>query len=249
MGEKLNWRKAVTVSAVLHLMAFTCLGGLVKAEIPLQEEILEMALIDDLSLYGQAGSAAPQGDGSPVLENITPPQPEPPQNQRTEIKQPEKPTEKTLTETKPVNENMPAETVAAAPITPPAGGSSLPGNSSGGAASGISGGSGSGTGNSGGSGSGTGGGISPPAVLASVKPPYPPQARQKGIEGIVVLQVLVLENGRVGDASVVSSSGDSSLDAAALTSVHKWRFVPAQNLATGEKLRSYARTSVSFELE
>ncbi len=44
------------------------------------------------------------------------------------------------------------------------------------------------------------------------------------------------------------SSGDSSLDAAALAGIKKWRFVPAKDLVTGTPLARYTRVPVSFEM-
>lgn len=56
---------------------------------------------------------------------------------------------------------------------------------------------------------------------------YPVLALRRHEEGDVVLKVLVLPNGLVGDAAVVRSSGFTQLDAAALTGVGGWSYVPA----------------------
>jgi len=63
-----------------------------------------------------------------------------------------------------------------------------------------------------------------------VNPPprYPPSARRRGYQGVVLLRVRVLEDGTVGEVRVVRSSGYAVLDRAALEAVKQWRFVPAR---------------------
>ena len=56
---------------------------------------------------------------------------------------------------------------------------------------------------------------------------YPVLALRHHQEGGVLLNVLVLPNGEVGDVRVLRSSGFSQLDAAALTGVGGWHYVPA----------------------
>ena len=56
---------------------------------------------------------------------------------------------------------------------------------------------------------------------------YPPLAQRTGEEGDVVLKVLVLPNGMVGDAAIAQSSGHIQLDAAALIGVGGWYYIPA----------------------
>src|SRR5262245_49148378 len=67
-----------------------------------------------------------------------------------------------------------------------------------------------------------------PAAYRHAPPPrYPAEAWARGVEGVVVLSVLVRHDGRVDDARVAVSSGSSVLDQAALTAVRAWRFAPA----------------------
>lgn len=56
---------------------------------------------------------------------------------------------------------------------------------------------------------------------------YPVLAQRRHQEGDVILKVLVLPNGQVGDVAVLRSSGFAQLDAAALTGVGGWYYVPA----------------------
>lgn len=86
-----------------------------------------------------------------------------------------------------------------------------------------------------------------PYVLYSVKPPYPSDAKARKSTGTVHLRVLVEANGRASDVSVASSSGDSSLDSAAVNSLHKWRFSPAKN-NKGKAIRCYVTVPVTFVL-
>lgn len=87
-----------------------------------------------------------------------------------------------------------------------------------------------------------------PRVLSSVDPNYPEDARQDGVTGTVYISIEVLENGRPGAVEVVSSSGRSSLDEAAVRAVRKWRFVPAQD-EYGRNMRCFTRLPVRFWLD
>ena len=67
----------------------------------------------------------------------------------------------------------------------------------------------------------------PPAYRHTPVPRYPAEARQQGLEGVVVLNVLVRSDGRVEEARIAASSGAAALDEVALDAVRKWTFVPA----------------------
>ena len=67
---------------------------------------------------------------------------------------------------------------------------------------------------------------SQPTVIGDVRIPYPEDARSRGIEGTVVLSVLVDETGQVRTVKVVSGPG-SGLDQAAAKAVERIRFRPA----------------------
>lgn len=86
-----------------------------------------------------------------------------------------------------------------------------------------------------------------PFVIYSVKPPYPSDAKARKSTGTVHLRVLVEPNGKASEVSVASSSGDGSLDAAAVNSLYKWRFSPAKN-AKGQAIRCYVTVPVTFVL-
>lgn len=61
-----------------------------------------------------------------------------------------------------------------------------------------------------------------------MRPSYPASARRLGIQGITMLRVHVLVDGRVGDVLVETSAGHPDLDQAAAAAVRQWRFEPAR---------------------
>lgn len=68
----------------------------------------------------------------------------------------------------------------------------------------------------------------PAKVRSSPKPEYPSEAKAKNQEGTVVVRLQISDEGRVTDASLVSSSGVSSLDEASLRGVRRWTYEPAR---------------------
>jgi protein TonB len=103
---------------------------------------------------------------------------------------------------------------------------------------GSGGGIGSGTGN--GVGPGTGGGfgggayapgngVSWPTVLREVKPKYTPDAMRAKLQGAVELEIVVKEDGTVGEVRVTKSLDKASgLDEAAMEAARKWIFEPGK---------------------
>lgn len=85
-----------------------------------------------------------------------------------------------------------------------------------------------------------------PAPVNSPRPRYPRTARQRGLEGTVVVTVQVSEAGEVVDAAVRTSSGHAMLDQAAMDGVLRWRFSPARRL--GEPTRATIDVPIRFEL-
>jgi len=65
-----------------------------------------------------------------------------------------------------------------------------------------------------------------PEAVTKCPPEYPVLAREKNIDGTVVMSVLVCEHGRVMDVKVTRSV--AILDAAAVTALSCWRFEPAK---------------------
>jgi periplasmic protein TonB len=68
-----------------------------------------------------------------------------------------------------------------------------------------------------------------PAINRCPAPRYPQQAREKGIEGKVILKVTVDEDGNVRRVRLEKSSGSKILDRRAVITVRKrWHFEPAR---------------------
>jgi TonB family protein len=79
------------------------------------------------------------------------------------------------------------------------------------------------------------------------KPPYPKSARRRGQEGTVLLRVLVLEDGKVGEIELAGPSGYTVLDESALKAVKKWIFIPGKN--GGEDISSWVEVPIKFQLD
>ena len=87
-----------------------------------------------------------------------------------------------------------------------------------------------------------GGNIRSPKKVADVAPTYPPIALQAGIEGIVILETVIAEDGSVRDVRVLRSI--PLLDAAAVEAVRQWRFTPT--LLNGEPIPVVMTVTVEF---
>lgn len=108
-------------------------------------------------------------------------------------------------------------------------------------------GSGIGPGSGGGVGGGPfrpGSGILPPRLLREVKPDYTEAARRAGIEGDVVLEIVVRRDGSVGPMRVIRSL-PHGLDRQAMAAVRQWRFEPATRL--GSPVDVIVEVAVEFQ--
>ncbi len=88
---------------------------------------------------------------------------------------------------------------------------------------------------------------SKPAPAYRPEPVYPAFARRLGYEGRVVLHIQVLATGSVGTVRVERSSGYAVLDEAALESVKRWRFKPAQR--GGQPVDATLLVPITFKLQ
>jgi protein TonB len=86
-----------------------------------------------------------------------------------------------------------------------------------------------------------------PLYKQNEPPLYPLKARRLGYEGIVMLKVLIDDNGRVDDLRVLKSSGHRVLDRAALSAVKKWLFEPGTE--DGVKKKMWVKIPVRFDLK
>lgn len=66
-------------------------------------------------------------------------------------------------------------------------------------------------------------------AVSTPHPPYPWSARQRNKEGKVVVRLFVDASGVPSQAEVIHSSGEDSLDTAALSTLRRWRLRPAHS--------------------
>ena len=78
-------------------------------------------------------------------------------------------------------------------------------------------------------------------------PRYPREARQRGWEGVAILQMEVLAEGTVGQITLVSSSGYQILDSAAIDAARDWKFNPAHH--HGRPVASTVTVPIRFVLK
>jgi protein TonB len=88
---------------------------------------------------------------------------------------------------------------------------------------------------------------SPPQKRHSPPPSYPAAALTNGVEGRVVLRVLVGASGDVERVAIYRSSGSTLLDQAALTAVARWKFEPARR--HGEPIEQEVAVPIRFRID
>jgi protein TonB len=86
----------------------------------------------------------------------------------------------------------------------------------------------------------------PPRATFQAPMVYPPRARSQGVEGYVVLSLLIGLTGEIEQVEVVESYPEGTFDEAALAGVNQWRFDPA--LYQGQAVRAWARQRIRFDL-
>lgn len=246
-----NTAKGIVASVVVHILVCALLGF--AALRIAKNEPLEA--VYDVALVGAPGaSTAPKTPAVPTPP--VPPQPEAPPKPPEETPPPlpddileEKPPEEPPTpEPQPApTPQPPAETPA--PPAPAGGGAAAegPGEAANGSVEGNP------------DGSGEMQGIPPasdaiespavpPSVTSARAPEYPYSAQRKGIEGTVVVRFLLNKDGGVDDVDVVESSGNDSLDRAALEAAEGFSFSPGLD-GYGRPVRCYAYQPFTFRLE
>jgi len=233
MSYAFHWRKAMAVSFFLHIILLVTAGYIASgftAALPIQEEvILEMDLMSDPADRAGNSPSLPEPHHSQDIPKPTP-------TEATPVEQIQ--TSTLVVKAEPVvTASDLTMTEAEAPSSSSSSSSSEASSSSISAASAAV------------SGGGSRSGIAAPGILSKVDPSYPSDARQAGLEGTAVLRVQILANGRPGEISVSRSTGHSSLDAAAVAAVAKWRFVPAKDRDSGKTVACYTSLPVSFRLK
>ena len=89
-------------------------------------------------------------------------------------------------------------------------------------------------------------GVARPLGGYQVKPRYPDSARRAGAQGVTVLKLRILENGRVGQVLIEQSAGHPDLDLEAAEAVKKWLFEPAR--VGTQAIAVWVLLPVKFEL-
>lgn len=88
-------------------------------------------------------------------------------------------------------------------------------------------------------------GVSAGMLIRRIQPNYPPLARQARVQGSVLLEATISENGDIVDLHVVS--GHPMLVAAAVEAVKQWRYRPY--LLNGQPVSVQTQVQVNFRLD
>jgi TonB family protein len=88
-----------------------------------------------------------------------------------------------------------------------------------------------------------GGNIATPRRIVDASPVTPDTARQAGITGVVILEIIIAPDGRVRDAKVLRSI--PPLDQAAIDTVRQWRYEPT--LLNGAPVPVIMTVTVNFQ--
>jgi TonB family protein len=265
--ERVRFGNSFLVSAAAHVGGFF-LALIIIANMPPMPT--SSAPIDDkvsdivwLNVPGPGGGGGGGGNNTPTPprkaelkgpEKITVPVAKPP----AAVPQPPKP-EVPVPEMKI---NIPAVTTSAGVQEMPGALTGLPslpsqgmgtgGGAGTGTGTGIGSGRGSGLGD--GTGGGTGGGayrpgsgVTMPSILKEVKPSYTAEAMRAKIQGIVVVEAIVREDGSVGRVEIIRSlDGTHGLDQEAIKAVRQWRFTPGRR--QGQNVPVIVEIELTFTL-
>ena len=89
-----------------------------------------------------------------------------------------------------------------------------------------------------------GGDIKPPEKIKDVPPKYPKEAKEAGVQGIVILEGIIDHRGNVTDVRVLRSI--PLLDQAAIDAVKQWKYEPT--LLEGLPVPIVMTVTVNFTL-
>lgn len=90
------------------------------------------------------------------------------------------------------------------------------------------------------------GGLPQPKLLDGPAPVFPPEAREKGVTGRVILEIVILESGEVSPEHRVLSAADPALARAAWEAVSRWKYEPT--LVEGKPVRRKQIVYINFSL-
>jgi protein TonB len=86
-----------------------------------------------------------------------------------------------------------------------------------------------------------------PQVISRIRPIYPLAAKQKNIQGVVVLKFMVTKEGTVRDVSVLKAKPKGYFEKAAMDAVKKWKFRPGT--VGKEPVNTWMTAMVKFRLD
>ncbi len=86
----------------------------------------------------------------------------------------------------------------------------------------------------------------PPQVIVKVPPVYPYKARERGIEGIVQIKVLVNTDGTVGRLHILDARPEGYFEKSVMRAVPNWKFNPGK--IEGSAVTAWVVTNVRFQL-
>ena len=86
----------------------------------------------------------------------------------------------------------------------------------------------------------------PPRPIKQVPMQYPPGAKARGVEGHVVISLLISQTGEVRKVRVLESEPAGVFEEVALQAIRQWRFEPAKY--QGENVKVWARQRIRFDL-
>jgi TonB family protein len=89
------------------------------------------------------------------------------------------------------------------------------------------------------------GDVKAPRVLRRVSPPYPEVARRMRLNGLVILECIIDQSGRIRDAKIVQSSF-AAFEQPALDAVRQWEFAPGT--LNGQPVNVQFNLTVSFHM-
>lgn len=247
---KYRWSSAFGLSFLCQIAIFGALTGLMALFAPPQpeREPIEVDLVSDIGGGGGGGGGNSAAEELPQIHEAKATPTAPP---------PEVPSESDEAAADDVYE-IAAHQDSSSEMSSSSGDSqSASDSNSGGSGGGSGGGTGTGSGSGGGTGDGNGDGNGSGGesggdettgiqILSAPSPSYPESARRAGISGTTVVGMTVSTDGSVSSAWVESSSGNSTLDSAAVSAVYSWRFVPAKQ--NGTPVTANSRVPITFNL-
>jgi protein TonB len=250
-----RWRKAIASSIIFHILFWGIVGWLARDFFtPLDPETyIELELLTDAAAAGPKSndaSSAAQDTQQAAATQLAP---------TSVMKSTSSMVSSAVPKVVAITDELAVVAVEASasqsssdyeqentsPATGTTGGGSV--NESGKGTTASNGGGGSGkSGNGSGNSSGTTQ-ITRPSILSKVEPTYPEAARMAGLQGTVQVKIQILANGLPGEVTVNSTSGQNSLDEAAIEAVRQWRFIPAKN-REGVNIMCYTTIPIVFHL-